>query len=115
MLLFVLLVHTLEALCKPLLLAHFFSGNMPVCSPTPHSVAVLGVQGAEIWEELGDWITTNKPQFGPGTKERFEMASKLTPEEVKSRLLLHPELPFSASGLPASCHCHALPYCMDVL
>lgn len=41
-------------------------------------------QGAEIWEELGDWITTNKPQFGPGTKERFEMASKLTHEEVNT-------------------------------
>ncbi len=42
------------------------------------------MQGAEIWQELGEWITANKPQFGPGTKERFEMASKLTPEEVTS-------------------------------
>ena len=46
------------------------------------SAAIFHMQGAEIWEELGDWITTNKPQFGPGTKQRFEMASKLTPEEV---------------------------------
>lgn len=39
-------------------------------------------QGAEIWEELGDWITANKPEFGPGTKERFQMCSKLTTAEV---------------------------------
>ena len=39
-------------------------------------------QGAEIWEELGEWITANKPELGPGTKERFQMCSKLTPEEV---------------------------------
>lgn len=41
-------------------------------------------QAAEIWQELGEWITANKPQFGPGTKERFEMASKLTPEEIQT-------------------------------
>lgn len=40
------------------------------------------MQAAEIWEELGDWITTNKPELGPGTKERFQMASQLQPEEV---------------------------------
>ena len=40
------------------------------------------LQAAEIWEELGGWITTNKPEFGPGTKERFQMASQLQPDEV---------------------------------
>ena len=40
------------------------------------------MQAAEVWEELGDWITTNKPEFGPGTKERFQMASQLQPDEV---------------------------------
>ena len=40
------------------------------------------VQAAEIWEELGDWIKTNKPELGPGTKERFQMASQLQPDEV---------------------------------
>lgn len=40
-------------------------------------------QGAEIWEELGEWIVENKPQFAPGTKERFQMASSLQPEEVQ--------------------------------
>ena len=50
------------------------------------------MQGAEIWQELGEWITANKPQFGPGTKERFEMASKLTPQEVTSHASLENDL-----------------------
>ncbi|KAK9904266.1 hypothetical protein WJX75_008073 [Coccomyxa subellipsoidea] len=39
-------------------------------------------QGAEVWEALGEWVQRAQPQLGPGTKERFEMASQLTPEEV---------------------------------
>ena len=35
-----------------------------------------------MWEALGEWVTQAKPQLGPGTKERFEMASKLQPDEV---------------------------------
>lgn len=50
------------------------------------------MQAADIWQELGEWITANKPQFGPGTKERFEMASKLTPEEVSFHASLHTDL-----------------------
>ncbi len=66
----------------------------------PHEVTVAGVeeagplctwydifrvsQGAEVWEALGEWVQQAQPQFGPGTKERFEMASRLTPEEVRS-------------------------------
>ncbi|KAL3161478.1 hypothetical protein ABBQ32_010359 [Trebouxia sp. C0010 RCD-2024] len=41
-------------------------------------------QAAEIWEELGDWITTSKPDLGPGTKERFHMASQLQPDEIQA-------------------------------
>ena len=42
------------------------------------------LQGREVWEALGDWVTEAKPDLGPGTKERFEMASKLQPDEVNS-------------------------------
>lgn len=38
-------------------------------------------QAAEIWKQHGDWITTTQPSFGPGIKERFEMASKITPQQ----------------------------------
>ncbi|CAL8470644.1 g10186 [Coccomyxa elongata] len=40
-------------------------------------------QGAEVWEALGEWVQQAQPHFGPGTKERFEMASRLRPEEVE--------------------------------
>ncbi|GKU84818.1 amidase [Niallia sp. NCCP-28] len=42
------------------------------------------LQGKEIWQEHGDWIKKENPTFGPGIKERFEMASKITEEEVES-------------------------------
>lgn len=38
-------------------------------------------QGAEIWEALGPWIAEAGPSFGPGVRERFEVASKITQEQ----------------------------------
>eukprot|EP00798_Chlamydomonas_sp_ICE-L_P005601 gene5601-2627_t len=35
-------------------------------------------QAGEIWETHGAWITENKPEFGPGTRERFQVASGIT-------------------------------------
>ena len=68
------------------------------------------MQGAEIWQELGEWITANKPQFGPGTKERFEMASKLTPEEVTPHASLDIDLHGThAPSLLPSLFCSAYP------
>ena len=40
-----------------------------------------------MWEALGEWVTEAKPDLGPGTKQRFEMASKLQPDEVANSLL----------------------------
>jgi len=40
------------------------------------------LQGNEIWQEHGEWIKKENPAFGPGIKERFEMASRITEEEV---------------------------------
>ena len=34
----------------------------------------------------GDWVTQHQPQFGPGVKERFAMASQLTSDEVEEAL-----------------------------
>jgi amidase len=42
------------------------------------------VQGFEAWATHGDWITTNKPVFGPGVAERFEAASKITASEARA-------------------------------
>ncbi|PKG22256.1 amidase [Niallia nealsonii] len=41
------------------------------------------LQGNEIWQTHRDWINEENPTFGPGIKERFEMASKITEEEVE--------------------------------
>ncbi len=42
------------------------------------------IQGREVWEALGDWVTEAKPDLGPGTKQRFEMAAQLQPDEVRN-------------------------------
>ena len=36
------------------------------------------IQALEIWANHADWIGENAPSFGPGVKERFAYASKLT-------------------------------------
>ncbi|MGK8233788.1 amidase [Roseovarius sp. MS2] len=38
-------------------------------------------QGYEIWQTLGPWITQNQPDFGPGIRERFETASRITRQD----------------------------------
>ena len=40
-------------------------------------------QGWEIWQTHGEWIRNSNPIFGPGIKDRFEMASKITKQEFK--------------------------------
>ncbi|TNB48393.1 amidase [Martelella lutilitoris] len=40
-------------------------------------------QGYEIWQHFGAWIEKREPDFGPGIRERFAMASKITPEEFE--------------------------------
>lgn len=41
-------------------------------------------QAYDSWRSLGEWITTRKPDLGPGIKERFEFGSQVTEEEYKS-------------------------------
>lgn len=44
-------------------------------------------QACEIWDVHGKWVTGNTPNFGPGIKERFEIASKITTDEYASESL----------------------------
>ncbi len=39
------------------------------------------IQGAEIWANLGPWITMHGPKLGPGVKERIAFASDVTLEQ----------------------------------
>jgi len=50
------------------------------------------IQANEIWKEHGKWIELEHPSFGPGIKERFEMASKITLEEVEPQLKLRKQI-----------------------
>jgi amidase len=40
------------------------------------------LQGAEIWEQHGAWVTRVQPQLGPGVKQRMEWASTLRAEDA---------------------------------
>ena len=40
------------------------------------------IQGAEIWNSLGAWITEHQPQLGPGIVDRVEAARRVSNEEV---------------------------------
>lgn len=40
------------------------------------------LQAAEIWANLGEWITTVRPTIGDGIRQRFEWASTVTPAQV---------------------------------
>jgi amidase len=42
------------------------------------------IQGSEIWKNYGPWVVETKPQFGPGIKERMDMASSLRVDEVSN-------------------------------
>jgi amidase len=41
------------------------------------------LQGAEIWEQLGPWITATRPAFGPSIAPRFADAAAIQPAAVK--------------------------------
>ena len=40
------------------------------------------LQGAEIWQSLGGWITNNKPRFADDIAQRFADAAAITPADV---------------------------------
>jgi amidase len=40
------------------------------------------LQGAEIWQSLGSWITSNKPRFAADIAQRFAGAAPITPADV---------------------------------
>ena len=39
-------------------------------------------QAREVWDTHGDWVRESHPAFGPGVKDRFDMASKVTDADV---------------------------------
>ncbi|MEM8794432.1 MAG: amidase [Pseudomonadota bacterium] len=41
-------------------------------------------QAAEVWKVHGEWVTATNPTFGPGVRERFELASNITPDMLEA-------------------------------
>ena len=39
------------------------------------------VQGHEIWQQYGDFVTRHQPKFGPGVRERMAFAATVTAEQ----------------------------------
>jgi amidase len=57
------------------------------------------IQGIEIWEEHGEWIRKENPNFGPGIAERFHWTSTLKKSENKFRYELREKIRESLSNL----------------
>ena len=50
------------------------------------------VQASEVWANHRDWITSAKPELGPGVKERIAWASTLTPSAIAAAKARHAEI-----------------------
>jgi amidase len=50
------------------------------------------LQAAEAWASVGDWIATNKPSFGAGVAQRFEIARNVTPQQKQMALDFGPDI-----------------------
>jgi len=49
-------------------------------------------QSREVWLALGEWISKNEPEFGPGLKERFEFSKSVTDLDFKNAIKKRAEL-----------------------
>jgi amidase len=47
------------------------------------------IQGYEVWQTFGDFVTRNQPQLGPGIRERMEFSAKVSQSEVEAARRVH--------------------------
>jgi len=50
------------------------------------------IQAFEAWRDLGSWIEASEPDFGPGVKQRFEIARAATWDEFQAGLTRQAEV-----------------------
>lgn len=50
--------------------------KLPLASFDEWLIHYETIQFHEVWETHGDWVTKEKPDFGPGVKERFKKSSE---------------------------------------
>jgi amidase len=60
------------------------AGEVSLLGDPPDDVfaAFRVIQGVEIWQHLGAWITATRPRFGTSISERFAGAASLDPAEA---------------------------------
>lgn len=66
-------------------------------------------QAHEIWRQHGPWITAAQPEFGPGIKERFEMASRVSDAQAEAAAAQRREIRAHLEALLGSDGVLALP------
>ena len=73
------------------LAAHLPADDRPAFGPDrpDYPPAFAAVQGWEFWQQHGEWITANAPDFGPGVGSRVNAAAARTDDEaVEGRSVL---------------------------
>lgn len=50
------------------------------------------IQGAEIWQSLGAWITQHEPQLGPGVDDRIAAAKAIKQEDANAARKVHQQI-----------------------
>jgi amidase len=55
----------------------------------PWREAFRTIQGYEVWQTFGDFITRQKPALGPGIRERMEYSASVTEAEVTAARAVH--------------------------
>lgn len=57
------------------------------------------IQAWEIWSNHAAWIGEAKPEFGPGIRERFEWASRVTEQDVEAARIRRAAIVEQVNGL----------------
>jgi amidase len=84
---FQLVPDTIAACLKKKILTLFSKESVGEVSISPETLAQWAetfriVQASEIWKEHGQWAEQHLTEFGPGIKERFEIAKSLNPQVI---------------------------------
>lgn len=71
----------------PRVAAHLAAAGAVMLAPeglTAWRMTFRTIQAHDAWEAQGAWISANNPVFGPGVRERFDWASRVTSEEYEA-------------------------------
>ncbi len=55
----------------------------------PWREAFRTIQGYEVWETFGDFVTRQRPAIGPGVRERIEFSARVSDAEMEAARRVH--------------------------